>query len=160
MIVRYLHIVAGVGWLGEVMVINLVLVPALKSAKATERIALLEIVFPRLFRLASVLGGLAVVTGAVLLAWYTQLQPHLLLASRWGWFVATGGLLAFLLYLFHLFQESKMEHTLMSNLVVAIQAGDSQAMATMLRRLAILPRAGMAALLVAVLLMVAAAHLG
>ncbi|MFN8532159.1 MAG: hypothetical protein U0556_01255 [Dehalococcoidia bacterium] len=155
---RLTHLIAGVGWLGEVMVINFVLVPALLRSKSVEQIALLEVVFPRLFKLATILGGLAVGSGAILISWYSQLRLDVLFGSRWGWFVLIGGALTLLLYAFHLFQESRMEHTLASNLIVAVQTNDSEMRSRLLRRLTILPRAGMLVLVVGILLMAAAAH--
>lgn len=160
MIVRYIHIVAGVSWLGEVMVINFVLVPAIGDAEGESRVALIENVFPRLFKLATALGGLAVVTGAFLISWYTKFHLSVLTSSHWGWFVSIGGLMTLVLYLFHLFQEENVEHTLMSSLVEATKKRNKPATEALLRKLKILPRAGMVVLLIAILLMVAAAHLG
>ncbi|MBI3980255.1 MAG: hypothetical protein HY331_18935 [Chloroflexi bacterium] len=157
--VRLIHIVAGVGWLGEVAVINFVLVPVLLNARPEERVTLLALVFPRLFRLATILGGLAVGSGVISVLWYTQLQFDLLIASRWGSVITAGGALGTLLYGFHLFQESRAERSLASNLRAAIKSGDTPTTTRLLRRLATFPRVGMALLLIAVSLMVAAAHL-
>lgn len=142
------------------IVINLVLVPAIKSAEGGDRVALIELIFPRLFKLATLLGGLAVLTGTFLVSRYTQLHFGLLFSSRWGWLVLIGGLMGLVLCLFHLFQEENVEHTLMSSLVEATKSRNQAATDALLRKLGILPRAGMVALLIAILLMVAATHLG
>lgn len=158
-VVRLIHTVAGISWLGEVLVINLVLIPALIRVKPANRIFLLETVFPPLFRLATVLGGLAIASGAGLVAWFTKLQPGMLFATSWGWSITIGGVLLLVLYTFHLVQESRLEESLASNLVAATQANDTQMMALLLRRLAIIPRLGMAVLVTGIVLMIAAAHL-
>lgn len=134
--------------------------PAIKSAEGGDRVALIELIFPRLFKLATLLGSLAVLTGAFLVSWYTRLHFSLLFSSRWGWLVFIGGLMGLTLYLFHLFQEENVEHTLMSSLVEATKSRNQAATGVLLRKLGILPRAGMVVLLIAILLMVAAAHLG
>src|SRR5690606_38634600 len=65
--VRALHVLAASCWLGEVLVINLILVPTLSSYTGAARRDFLATVFPRVFRLASVLAGTVAVTGALLL---------------------------------------------------------------------------------------------
>ncbi len=69
-VLRLVHVVAGVGWAGEVLTVNFVLLPALFKARADERVTLVQSVFPHVFRLATVLGGIAIVSGLGLLAWY------------------------------------------------------------------------------------------
>lgn len=157
---RLLHVVAGVAWLGEVITINFVLLPALFKARGEERVMLLTTVFPYVFRLATVLGGLAVASGVGLLLAYTRLNLALLVQSRWGWFVLVGGTLGGLLYAFHLFQESGAERSLASHLIMATEEGDPEAAVALIRRLAVFPRAGMVILATVIGLMVAAAHLG
>src|SRR5579884_3319261 len=90
-VVRLAHVVAGVGWLGEVVTINFVLLPALFEAKSDDRLVLLNTVFPHVFRLATVLGGTAVASGAMLALWYTHLNLVVLVQSQWGWLILAGG---------------------------------------------------------------------
>ena len=67
-IVRLVHIVSGVGWLGEVITINFVLLPALFHARSDDRLVLLHNVFPYLFRLATVpRAGMVVLIAVVAL---------------------------------------------------------------------------------------------
>jgi uncharacterized membrane protein len=158
-VVRFIHVVAGVGWLGEVVTVNFVLLPALFKARPADRAPLLNNVFPFVFRLATVLGAIAGASGLALLLWTTQLQPEHLLLSPSGRFVLIGGTLGALLYAFHVFQESGTEQSLANTLAIATDADDPQARARFLSHLALFPRIGLLLLLVIVLLMVAAAHL-
>jgi amino acid transporter len=158
-VVRFIHVVAGVGWLGEVVTVNFVLLPVLFKARPADRAALLNNVFPSVFRLATVLGAIAGASGLALVLWTTQLQPGHLLLSPSGRFVLVGGTLGALLYAFHVFQESGAEQSLANTLAVATDADDPQARARLLSHLALFPRIGLLLLLVIVLLMVAAAHL-
>ncbi len=45
-LLRLVHIVAGLGWLGEVITINFVLLPALFKASQEDRLILMHLVFP------------------------------------------------------------------------------------------------------------------
>jgi uncharacterized membrane protein len=66
-LVRLVHNVAGVGWLGEVLTVNFVLLPVLSTARSDECARLVQIVFPYVFHLATALGGIAMVSGLALL---------------------------------------------------------------------------------------------
>lgn len=158
-VVRAVHVLAGVGWLGEVLTINFVLLPALFKARADERATLLTTVFPYVFRLATVLGGLAGVSGLALLLATTQFHPALLLGSRSGRLILIGGVLGALLYAFHLFQESGAERSLAGALVFTTDQDNPHAVESLLRHLALFPRVGLLLLLIVAGLMLAAVHL-
>jgi uncharacterized membrane protein len=64
-VLRLVHVVAGVGWAGEVLTVNFVLLPALFKARADERVTLLQTVFPYAFRLATLLAGIAIARAAM-----------------------------------------------------------------------------------------------
>jgi len=157
-IVRTIHLLAGVSWLGEVITINAVLLPVLFAAKREERLILLSAVFPRVFRLATVLGGLAVGTGLVLFLWSTRLQPLAAVRSRWGELILAGGVLGAALFAFHLFQESGAEQSIAAHLAFALDSDDPRETRRLLRRLAFFPRAGMLVLIAVIGMMTAAAH--
>jgi uncharacterized membrane protein len=156
---RLVHVVAGVGWAGEVLTVNFVLLPALFKARADDRAALLQNVFPYVFRLATVLGGLAIVSGLGLLAWYTQLDFTRLVTTLWGWRILAAGILGGALYVFHVFQESGMERSLAAHLVFLTDKDDPAAAEPLLRHLALFPRIGGVVLLLVIGLMSAAARL-
>lgn len=67
-LLRWIHILAATAWFGEVVTINLVLVPAVSRMTASERALTLGRIFPRIFRLASILSGTAAVTGLTMFA--------------------------------------------------------------------------------------------
>ena len=159
-LVRLTHLIAGIGWLGEVITINFVLLPALFAATSKDRTVLLYTVFPYLFRLATVLGGLALASGLVLFLWSTQLQPLAAIHSHWGLFILTGGTLGAVLYAFHLFEESGAERTIAAQLVLSQETGDPRQTERIMKHLAFFPRAGMVVLIIVVALMVGASHLG
>jgi uncharacterized membrane protein len=156
---RLVHVVAGVGWAGEVLTVNFVLLPALFKARADERVTLLQTAFPYVFRLATVLGGIAIVSGLGLLAWYTQLDFTRPVTTTWGWRVLAGGSLGGALYAFHVFQESGMERSLAAHLVFLTDHDDPHVAEPLLRHLALFPRIGIVVLLLVIGLMSAAARL-
>lgn len=156
--VRLAHVVAGVSWLGEVITINFVLLPALFAAKSDDRQVLLSTVFPYVFRLATVLGGTTVASGLVLLLWYTHLNPLASVRGDWGWLILGGGALGAALYGFHLFQESGAERSVAAHLAFVVDTDDRGEVQRLLKHLAFFPRAGMLVLVVVIALMVGAAH--
>jgi len=156
-VVRLVHVVAGLAWLGEVATVNFVLLPALSRATPGQRVTLLELVFPLVFRLATVLAGTAVAAGLVLALAITDGDLLSLFDSARGLRIVIGGTLGAGLFAFHLFQESGMEGSLATRL--AATRDDPEAADLILRRLRIVPRVGLALLLVIVVLMSAAARL-
>ncbi|MBN9493797.1 hypothetical protein J0H33_10695 [bacterium] len=157
--VRLVHVIAGVSWLGEVITINFVLLPALFRATADDRNVLLVTVFPYIFRLATALGGLAIVSGAGLVLWNTRLDLSLLVSTSWGWRILVGGIIGLVIFVFHLVEESGAERSLAAELVFLRDNGDEEAAKRLLNHLAIFPRVGMLILMVVVGLMVAAVWL-
>lgn len=155
--VRFIHIVAGLTWVGEVVTINFVVLPALERADPALRARMLGPLFPLIFRLATILGGLAVLSGATLYWMMSKGDLGLLTQSRWGVRVLIGGSIGLLIYSFHLFQESRMEGTLARRLVAA--ADHPEESDALLRHLRVIPRIGLAILLIGVLFMSSASHL-
>ncbi len=103
---RWLHILTAAAWFGEVVVINLVLIPALKRAAIIERDFVLLGVFPGIFRLASVLSAVVVSSGTLLT--YALLDgqwSRLLTSGVWGHSILLGGTLAWSITFFHFFVE-------------------------------------------------------
>ena len=68
--IRIIHVMAGVAWFGAVVTVNTVLIPYLLSIEIGNRREVLTTLFPRIFRLASVLSLAAVLTGSALLCLY------------------------------------------------------------------------------------------
>ena len=145
---RLVHIITSLGWIGEVFTVNFVLLPALFKANANDKLMLLNNVFPYIFRLATVLGGTAVLSGLALMLWITQLNLSILVESLHGWLILIGGVMVTALYAFHLFQESRLERSMAANLADAVVHNDKEAIARPLRHLAIFLRAGIVWLIV------------
>lgn len=155
-VLRLIHVLAGVGWFGEVVTVNVVLLPVLERASSEDRDRLLALVFPRVFRLATVLGGVAVGSGLILAGWYTRGHVAHVLGDAWGQRVLAGAALGGALYAFHLFQEGHLEHAFEARLRAAARAPGAE---RLLQRLIWIPRIGGGVLLLVIGLMVAAAHL-
>ncbi len=155
---RWIHILAGAAWLGEVLVVSFVLVPVLARLEPERRGWFLSAIFPRIFRLASVLSLTTVLAGAALNlslnAWQLDVALTRLTSSRWGWSILVGGLLGLGLTLFHHTAERRLEPFV----VAARENPDEEAFVFILRRLRIIPRAGLAVLLLIFLLMMVAAR--
>ena len=152
-ILRWIHVLVGAAWLGEVVVINFVLVPTLVRLGADKRGWFLAAIFPSIFRLASVLSLTAVLAGAALSlsmsGWHFDVAINRLASSRWGWSILVGGLLGLGLTLYHFVAERR----LLPLVVVARENPDSEAFSLILRRLQIIPRIGLGILLPIFLLM-------
>jgi hypothetical protein len=106
-------------------------------------------IFPRVFRLASVLSLTAIISGATmsyLMTGWKNLDTWI--GSRWGTGIILGGLLGLSLTMFHFFIESRLEP-------VAISADESSEaeVEKILTVLKIVPRLGLAILIAIVLLM-------
>ncbi len=55
--VRWIHVLAASAWFGEVVAINFILIPTLSSYQGEGRKSFLSNVFPRVFRMASILSA-------------------------------------------------------------------------------------------------------
>jgi uncharacterized membrane protein len=105
---RWVHVIAGSTWFGEVVVINFILIPVLGTLGVEERRRFLTTVFPRIFRMASVLSATAVISGLALLTLVTKGDFSLLFTGRWGLAILLGGTLGTLLTVFHFFMENRL----------------------------------------------------
>lgn len=150
-LIRWLHIISGTAWLGEVITINFVLVPALLKMDIENQKEFVRKTFPRVFRLASVLSLTAILSGALMSYLITGWQnlPQLL-GTRWGLGIFGGGSLALLLALFHFLVESRLKP-----IASSATEEDVEQIITILK---IVPRAGLAVILLIVLLMMYAAR--
>ena len=157
-LLRGIHVLAGTAWLGEVLVVNVVLVPVLTRLEPEKRGWFLSAIFPRIFRLASILSLTTVLAGALfnlsLSDWQVHVAASRLIASRWGWCIMLGGVLGFGLTLFHFVAERRLE----PHVVAADDDPDGAAWARTLRHLTIIPRAGFGILVLIVVLMMVAAR--
>jgi uncharacterized membrane protein len=106
--VRWIHVLAASAWFGEVVAINFILIPTLSSYQGEGRKSFLNDVFPRVFRMASILSATAAVTGGLLLYHHVGFDLPSLAGSHWGRMILLGGGLGLLLTLFHFFMENHL----------------------------------------------------
>ena len=152
-VIRWIHIISGVAWVGEVIAINVVLLPALKNIDKDIRGKFIRQIFPRVFHLASVLSLTAIISGATmsyLITGWKNLAE--LFGTRWGMGIMIGGSLALLLTLFHFLIESRLEP-------IAFKADDGSEIDVekFIKVLDIVPKIGLIILILIVLLMMYAA---
>jgi energy-converting hydrogenase Eha subunit A len=156
-LLRGIHVLAGTAWLGEVLVVNVVLIPVLTRLEPEKRGWFLSAIFPRVFQLASILSLTTILAGAALNLslsdWRVDVAASRLIASRWGWCIMLGGVLGFGLTLFHFVAERRLEPH-----VVVDDDPDGTVWARTQRHLTIIPRVGSGVLLVIVVLMMVAAR--
>lgn len=157
-IFRWIHILAGAAWLGEVVVVSFILIPVLVRLEREKRGWFMAAIFPRIFRLASILSLTVILAGAALNLslsnWQLDLAFTRLTTTRWGWSILIGGLLGLGLMLFHFF----IEHRLEPHVLAEHDAMDDEVFAHVARRLRIIPRVGLAVLILIVALMMFASR--
>lgn len=154
-LVRWLHVVCGSAWFGEVVVINFVLIPALSKYQGVARKDFLNTIFPKIFNLASVLAGITAVTGGFLLYHFVGFNVGRLTESgTWGWSILIAGSLGLILTLFHFFIENLLAH----KIGVGNKDISQETVEDVHLRLKIIPRFGMFVITVIFLLMLNATH--
>lgn len=156
-VVRLIHVAAGVAWLGEVVTVNFVLIPALRATAQRDRVLILERVFPGVFRLATVLGAFTIAAGATLFLLTTGGDVSRLWTTAWGVRILIGGILGGAVFAFHLLQESRLEGTLAHQLEDIDLAPERAEV--LLARMQVIPRVGLGILVLCILFMSAAARL-
>lgn len=108
-LIRFIHVVCGSAWFGEVIVINFILIPSLSKYQGIARKDFLNTIFPKIFRLASVLAGSTAVTGGILLYNFIGFNfSELLERGTWGISILIAGTLGLILTLFHFFVENHL----------------------------------------------------
>lgn len=104
---RWIHVAAGSAWFGEVIVINFILIPALSKNQGEARKDFLNLIFPKIFTLASVLSATTSITGGILLYQFLGFDlSELTKRGTWGYSILFAGTLGLILTLFHFFIEN------------------------------------------------------
>lgn len=143
-IARWVHVLAGAAWLGEVIVIVFVLVPSALRMQTAARLDFVSRIFPRIFHLASVLASITLAAGAALnylLTGWQNLSGYF--SSPRGMFIAIGGALGLLLALFHFFVEHRIE----PGVRAMAKKVNAQESTRIVKRLTIIPRVGLCVML-------------
>lgn len=144
-ILRYIHVLAASAWLGEVLVINLIIIPFADRAQKQNLEHVLKGMFLQLFRLASALAAVTVTSGVILLYGYSRFNPTMLFTGRWGPAILVGGSMGLLLAFFHFFMEKRLGRRILRN-----EAADHVQVHA---RLKIVPRIGLLVITTIYLLM-------
>jgi uncharacterized membrane protein len=152
-IIRAIHVLSGSLWIGEVVVINFILIPVLSKYRGETKKQFLISVFPRIFNLASVLSATASITGVYLIYYVTQGNLSRLTQGRWGISILIGGCLGILLTLFHFFMENRLARKIGLG-----KQGDHEKLEDVHLKLKIIPRLGLIVILSIFLLMINASH--
>lgn len=143
-IFRWIHILAGSAWLGEVVAVVFILIPVLLRVDQQRRGWFLATIFPRVFRLASVLSLTAVIAGAGLYLASNDwgIDPDRLFNTSWGISILLGGTLGLALTVFHFVAEGRLEP-----IVAQAESGeiDEERLVGFLR---VVPRVGLGVLVV------------
>lgn len=152
-IIRTIHVLAGSFWLGEVVVINFILIPVLSRFEGEYRKSFMVNIFPRIFDLASILSATVVLTGMFLVYHMTNGDFSQLTEGRWGWSILVGGSLGTILTLFHFFMENKL-----AKKIGLGACGDDTQIDDVHLKLKLVPRLGLIVIVSIFLLMINAAH--
>ena len=152
--IRIIHVMAGVAWFGAVVTVNTVLIPYLLSIEIGNRREVLTTLFPRIFRLASVLSLAAVLTGSALLYLMIGTEISILWESQWGLYILIGGTLATILTVFHFIIEERLEKPL-GAILDDWKNSDIEVATKFLR---VVPRVGLVVISTVLLLMIFASH--
>jgi len=154
-IIRWIHVIAASAWFGEVVVINFVLVPVLSKYQGAGRKEFLNTIFPRIFKLASVLAFTTALSGGLLL--YNLIGFNVgLLTERgtWGWSILIAGTLGLILTLFHFF----IENLLAKKVGVGDPNLSEDAVEDVHIKLRLIPRLGMMVISIIFILMMNSTH--
>ncbi|MBX3049197.1 MAG: hypothetical protein KIT46_02715 [Anaerolineales bacterium] len=152
---RWLHILGGAAWLGEVATVVFILMPYVRQLQGDQRSAFVSKVFPRVFRWASVSASTTLLAGVALnysLTGWQNLSAYF--SSARGLPILVGGALGLLLATFHFVVEGRIEPRV-SLLLDTKDAAQEQRLVTFLT---IVPRVGLAILVVVFLLMMIGAR--
>lgn len=154
-IIRWLHVLAGSAWFGEVVLINFVLIPTLSKYQGAARKDFLNTIFPSVFKLASVLAGTTAITGGILLYSFIGFDITLLTErGTWGISILIAGTLGLILTLFHFF----IENLLARKVGVGDDNISDEAVEDVHLKLKLLPRLGLVVISIIFLLMMNAVH--
>ena len=148
-LVRWIHLLAGAAWLGEVVTINFVIFPFVTRLDIEQRRRIIKNLFPPIFNLASVLALITLTAGLLLnylLTEWRDLDQYLSTSNGRAIFI--GGLLGLLLTIFHFFAEKRLERR-----IDKLEGGSNEEVETITRYLRIIPRVGMVVIFIIFALM-------
>lgn len=153
-VLRWVHILSATAWYGEVVTINLVLVPAVQMLAQDERGRVLVQIFPRIFKLASWLSGTAVLSGLALFFWRFNGAWSTLHTTWSGRAFVAGATLGLVLTAFHFILEPRLE----TAICTSAEEPKGELAEQVMRTLKIVPRVGLGVITLALVLMMVGAR--
>ena len=154
-VVRWIHILGGAAWLGEVITVNFVIMPIVAGSVMQDRKRYMTAVFPLVFRLASVLSLVTVGAGLTLHYLVTGWSDlDLYFSTARGLAILAGALLGLLLTLFHFTMERRLE----PQLEALDDDSSEEEVQSILRYLRVIPRIGLGVMVLIFLLMMSGAR--
>ena len=108
LVVRAVHVLCGAIWLGQVVVINALILPLIPWLQDESRKEVLIRLFPKLYSMASHISLTVLVTGIFLVYYVTQGNLGTLFLGRWGLSILVGGGLGILLSLFQFYLKKRI----------------------------------------------------
>ncbi len=148
-VIRTVHVLSGSFWIGEVVVINFILIPVLSNFQGDMRKQFLITLFPKIFHLASILSATVVITGVFMVYYMTNGDFNNLLSGRWGLSILVGGSLGIILTAFHFFMENRL-----AKKIGLGKQGDEEKLGEVHVKLKIVPRMGLIVITCIFLLMI------
>lgn len=113
--------------------------------------------FPRVFRMATISSAVTIFAGLGTALLYSNFQLSLFLDTRWGLLILAGGLIGLFMFLLHVTVE-RVEMKALGRVKLESEREIPQELATLYRRLRILPRVGFTLLTIVLVLMIYASH--
>ncbi|MBN2045103.1 MAG: DUF4149 domain-containing protein [Anaerolineales bacterium] len=149
-ITRWVHVISGAAWFGLVGAIVFVIFPVLSRMSTSQRNRLMGLVFPRIFRLATILVSLTLAAGALLNYLLTGWRSLGMYFSSPRWFALfLGAALGLALGTFHFLVEPRLENKIHS----LVESEDEDQIEQVSHFLKIVPRVGFCILMIVILFM-------
>jgi hypothetical protein len=143
-LVRWVHVISGAAWFGLVGAIVFVIFPMFSRIEVDQRNQLMAKVFPRIFKLASVLVSITLAAGALLNYLLTGWRNLGMYFGSLRWFALfLGAVLGLVLGLFHFIVEPRLE----DRIHALVASRDPAQTARVSRFLKIVPRVGLGILM-------------
>jgi uncharacterized membrane protein len=153
-VVRWIHILAATAWFGKVVTINFVLVPAVSNMGREEAAGFLKRVFPKIFRLASVLSATTVICGLLMAVQRFAPDPSMLWTTFSGTVFLVGATMGLALTVFHFVLEPRLDGLI----CLAADQRDFEVSDKVVRMLRVVPRGGLVVITGILVLMMVGTH--
>lgn len=100
--IRSIHMLSGSLWIGELLIVNIILIPLFLKADSVLRNLFFNTIYPKLLTLTSVLSLIALSSGIFLAYYLSDGEFQRLIKGRWGLSILVGGSIGILLIIQHI----------------------------------------------------------